>query len=231
MEPYFRKDITDRQAQVVSFFMAALDSDEDRIHYIKSEEYFSDLYPIDIAVFEPTKYFDYYVAMTAGLSNYRFDSNFARSELVMVLPKTWKPIFDKEEYYWPLQILLDVAYGVVQNNMGTMLGQVYLPRQNEKPYTSYSDAIGGILTLPEMFPIEMYDVEIENSYTRFLQVVPISKKDLEKIEEIGPNKFIEYDLHDSEGPQIAVKLQEKPLAGIDRIIKQNEETLKNKKKS
>ena len=77
MEPYFRKDITDRQAEVVGFFMASLGSDAKRIHYIKSEEYYSDLYPIDIAVFEPTKYFDYYVAITSGLSNYRFDNNFA----------------------------------------------------------------------------------------------------------------------------------------------------------
>ena len=230
MEPYFRKEITDRQAEVVAFFMTHLGSDPEHFHYIKSEEYYSDLYAIDLAVFEPTKYFDYYVAVTAGLSDYRFDKNFSRSELLMVLPKTWKPIFDKEEFYWPLQILLDVAYGVVENKMGTAFAQVYLPRQNEKPYTTYSDAIGGILTMPEMFPIEMYDVEIENSFTRFLQVVPISKNDLSKIEEIGPAKFVEFDLHDSDGPQMVVKIKEKPLVGIDRIIKQNEDALKNKKR-
>ena len=148
----------------------------------------------------------------------------------MVLPKTWKPIFDKEEFYWPLQILLDVAYGVVENKMGTAFAQVYLPRQNAEPYTKYSDAIGGILTMPEMFPIEMYDAEIENSFTRFLQVVPISQNDLSKIEDFGPAKFIEFDLHDSDGPQMVVKIKEKPLTGIDRIIKQNEDTLKSKKK-
>lgn len=229
MEPYFRKEITDRQAEVVAFFMTHLGSDADHFHYIKSEEYYSDLYAIDLVIFEPTKYFDYYVAVTAGLSDYRFDKNFARSELLMVLPKTWKPIFDKEEFYWPLQILLDVAYGVVENKMGTAFAQVYLPRQNENPYTTYSDAIGGILTMPEMFPIEMYDAEIENSFTRFLQVVPISQNDLSKIEEIGPAKFVEFDLHDSDGPQMVVKIKEKPLAGIDRIIKQNEDSLKSKK--
>ena len=229
MEPYFRKEITDRQAEVIAFFMTHLGSDPDHIHYIKSEEYYSDLYAIDLAIYEPTKYFDYYVAHTVGLSDYRFDTNFKRSELLMILPNTWKPIFDKEEYYWPLQLLLDVAYGVVENKMGTMIGQVYLPRHDGKTYSQYTDAFGGILTLAEDLPIELYDAEIEGTYTRFLQVVPVSLDDVSKIEEIGPSKFIEFNLHDSEGPQMVVKLKEKPLAGIDRIIKQNEDSLKGRK--
>lgn len=229
MEPYFGKDITDRQAEITGFFLGNLGCDPDRMHYIKTEEYFADLYAIDVAVYEPTKYFDYYVATTVGLSDYRFNKNFARSELIMILPKNWKPIFDKEEYYWPLQILLDCAYGLVQNKMGGAYGQVLLPRENDTPYTSYSDAIGGITVVPEMLPVELYNAEVEGEFVWFLQVVPISKNDLEKIELVGLNKFVEFDLHDSEGPQMVVKLQEKPLFGIDKIIKQNEDILKNKK--
>lgn len=230
MEPYFRKELTERQSEVAAFFMKCLGSDVDHMHYIKSQEYYTDYFPIDLIIYEPTEFFDGYVAITAGLSDYRFDKFFGRSELLMVLPKNWKPVFDKEEYYWPLKILLDVAYGVVENKQGTMIGQVYLPREDEDGYTNYSDAIGAILTLPEEFPIQMYEIEGENSYTRFLQVVPISKDDLSKIEENGPAKFIQYNLHDSEGPQMRVKIPEKPLAGIDKIIKQNEDSLKNKKK-
>ena len=229
MEPYFGKEITDIQAEILGFFMGHLGSDPDHMHYIKTEEYYTDLFAIDLAVFEPTKYFDYYVATTVGLSDYKFKRNFARSELIMILPKNWKPIFDKEEYYWPLKILLDLAYGLVQNNIGAAYGQVLLPRENEEPYSSYTDAVGGVLVVPEMLPVELYNAEVEGEYVWFPQVVPVSKNDLDKIELVGLDKFIEFDLHDSEGPQMVVKLQDKPLFGIDRIIKQNEDILKNKK--
>ncbi|MBQ3047717.1 MAG: suppressor of fused domain protein [Clostridia bacterium] len=230
MEPMFSEDITDRQAEAVAFLMAHLGSDVDHMHYIKFEQYYSDLHAVDIAIFEPTKYFDAYVAMTAGLSDYKFNKNFKRSELVMVLPKTWKPIFEKEEYSWPIQLLLDVAHGVIDNNNGTMPGHVYICNNDEGEYAKASNAIGGILSLPEEFPIELFEFKGDDCYVRFMQVIPISSDDLARIEEIGPAKFIEFNLHDSEGPQMRVKLKQKTVAGIDKIIKQNEEALKTKKK-
>jgi hypothetical protein len=227
LKPYFSEEISDRQAQVLAHIMANTGATFENLHYIKSEEYLSDIFPIDIAVHEPTEFVDYYIAHTVGLSSYYFTTNFARSELVMLLPKTWKPVFDREEYKWPLGLLLDIAYGIVENKVGPMIGQVYMPNGNEivSPAT---DAIGGIITLAEHFPIELYEVKINDTFTRFFQVVPITKDDAEKIEENGSIDFIKYNLHDSEGPQMVVKLKEKKPMGIDKLIKQNEDSLKSK---
>ena len=229
-KPIFAEELSDRQAQVLVHIMANIGSSPEHMHYIKSEEYLSDIFPIDLAIFEPTEFVDYYVAQTVGLSSYYFTENFARSELLMLLPKTWKPIFDREEYKWPLGLLLDIAYGMVENKVGPMIGQVYMPN-GEEIVSPATDAVGAIITLAEHLPMELYEVKVNDTYTRYFQVVPITKDDVEKIEEHGSTNFIRYNLHDSDGPQMVVKLKEKQPRGIDRLIKQNEDSLKGKKTS
>lgn len=230
-EPKFSEKLTVRQAAVLAHYIGTAGLESDNMHYIKSEKYSSDTFSVDIAVFEPMKDFNYYLISTVGLSDYWFDKNFARCELFMVLPPEWKPIFDKEEYFWAPQLLRDIAYNLIENYIGVAVGQVHVLTDSEKDatYSPFTDAIGGIITMPEMFPVEMSEEKIGETYTRFMQVVPVTKEDVLKIENMTPLKFIEFELHDSDGPQMVVKLKEKPVQGIDKIIKQNESVLKNKK--
>lgn len=231
-EPYFSKELSERQTAVVMHYLRNLISDPNDLDYIKTQEYSSDIFPVDIVVINPSEYFNYYVVGTVGLSSYRFDKNLARSELFMVLPPEWKPVMDKEEFYWAPQLLRDIAYNLIDNDMGVAVGQVHLLTGTEESgtYSPFTDAVGGIITMPEMLPISMCEEKIGDTYTRFMQVVPITKDDVSKIESMTPSKFIEYELHDSDGPQMVVKLKEKPLQGIDKIIKQNESVLKEKNK-
>ena len=48
-----------------------------------------------------------------------------------------------------------------------------------------------------------------------------------KIDDVGPGKFVQFDLHDADGANFIVKLKEKKLEGIDKIIKENEDALKD----
>ena len=96
----------------------------------------------------------------------------------------------------------------------------------EAKYSEFSDAIGGIVTLPEMYPLTMFEREIGESFTRFFQIVPVTKADVQKMDEVGPLQFIQFDLHDSEGPLMIVKLKERQVEGIDKLIRQNETALK-----
>lgn len=226
-EPIFSNEISERKLAMIAYYASNLGVNPNNIHFIKTEERIIDLASIDIAVFEPVAGFDYYVAMTAGLSEYFFRKNFARSELCVVLPKTWKPVFDKEENFWVLNLLKDVAYAMVENKVGANVGQVYLFADKDEKYSEYTDAVGAILTFPEMFPPEMYEVEYGPSYTRFLQVVPITQNDVEKIDTMGPVQFIKFELHDSEGPTTVVKLKERQLTAIDKLVQRNEASLNN----
>ena len=200
-----------------------------KMHYVKNQEFLSDLFPIGIAIFEPTKEFDYYIISTIGLSQYYFPKGVQRAELNMVLPKTWKPILDKEEYMWPIELLTDIAYQIIDANYGANVGQVYIFNGDGEPYSKYSDAVGGIVCLPEMFPITILEAEIENSFTRFLQVMTLNKDQLSKVDELGPIEFIKYELHDSEDALMVIPIKEPAPTGIDKIIKKNENSLKGKK--
>ena len=227
-EPYFSEELTERQLAVILHYMQVTGATPDDMHYLKTEEYIGDLFPVDLIVFEPTANFKYYTIATVGLSEYKFSNNFARSELMMVLPLNWKPIFDKEEYYWAPQLLKDVAYCIVDRKQGVNIGQVYLlenPNGDAK-YSDYTDAIGTIVTLPEMFPLSMFERQIGETFTRFFQVVPVNKDDVQKMDEVGPLQFIQFNLHDSEGPLMVAKVKEKQAEGIDRLIQQNESALK-----
>jgi len=226
-EPYFSKDLSERQISVIVHYLKNLGITPNDFYYVKSEEYLSDLYPIDIAVFEPVEGFDYYIISTVGLSEYYFTKNFARSELLMIMPSNWKPLLNEEEYNWAPQLLRDIAYAVVEGKQGVTIGQVYLLGEGDgKAYSPYTDAIGGIVTLPENLPIEFYEEKIGETYTRFFQVNPIDSKDLSKLDEMGPKNFIRYELHDSDGPLMVTKLKEKQVQGIDKLVKQNEDALR-----
>lgn len=225
MDEYFADNLTDRQIQVVLHTMSFIGAKPEDVLYLKSEELLEDTFPIDLIIFKPNKNIDCYIMQTVGLSSYYFDKDIPRSELFMVLPNNWKPDFNKPEYNWPRLLLLDIAYGTVENNRGVMVGQVHLPKM-DNDYEGSPNIAGGIIVLPEDFSFEFCEDLIEETYTKFLQVVPISKDDLSKIEEVGPGKFIEYELHDSDGALFNVKLKEKQVQGIDRIIKQNENNLK-----
>ena len=228
MEPIFSKNFSDRQAEVVAHIMTCIGSSTDNMYMIKSQELYSDLYPIDIVVFEPTETCDFYTISTVGLSQYFFEKNFARSELMITISKDWKKIFNPQEFFWPISLLLDIAYGVVDNKMGVMPGQVYVPNDTDKELKRYTDKIGGIVTFAEDFPLDIYEAQIGETFTRFFQIVFLSKKDIDKIDDVGPKDFAKYELHSSDGQHFMLEMNEQMPKGIDRIIKQNESSLKKK---
>lgn len=229
LDPYFSKELSSRQIQVLIHYFNYFGVEPNDVHYIKTEEFYSDLFPVDLVVIEPNSKFDYYTIATVGLSEYKFEEKYVRSELLLVLPKEWKPIFDKEQYYWAPALLKDVAYASIENKRPIKVGQVYLLNEEGKTYSPSTDAVGAIVTIPEMYDFDMYEEFIDETYTKFFQIVPIENNDIKKLEEIGPMKFIQFDLRDSEKPLMVAKLKEKAVQGIDKLVKQNESKLKSKK--
>ena len=230
-KPFFSEVLTDRQVAVINHYIEVMGFKLEDFHYIKSQEFMSDLFPVDIAIFGPTEDFNYYTITTVGLSQYKFPKFFARVELSMVMPITWKPIFGKKEYFWAPQLLLDIAYQIVENNFGVQIGQAYLfegEKENELPYPEGTDAVGGIVCLPEMFPLNILEAEIEKTYTRFFQIMTLDKNAVSKLDEIGPQNYIRFELHDSSNPLMVVPVRDFKPQGIDKIIKKNEDSLKGK---
>lgn len=230
MEPYSFDDITDRQLKTLAHTLSTVGGKAEQVHYFKSEQDLFDLYPVDVAVLEPTEFFDYFIVTTMGLSAYKFPDEIARAELIMLLPSEWKANFSKWEYFWPVKLLQDIAFGVIKNKSGVVPFQVHQIADATEPYET-TNFIGGIVNFPELFPVEYVDEKIGIDYTRFYQIIPVTKEQVDKINDIGPAKFIQFDLHDAEGPLLNVEVPDvKKNEGkkIDRIISHNERTLKGK---
>lgn len=230
MEPYSFDNITDRQLKTLAHTLSTIDGKAEQVHLLKTEQSPYDLYPVDVAVIEPTESFDYHIVTTVGLSAYKFLKDVARAELIMILPHEWKTTFSKWEYYWPVKMMQDIAFGIINKKMGVLPHQLFEMTDPDDPYET-TNFIGGIVNFPEILPVQYVDEKIEYDYTRFYQVVPVTKKQMEKIKDIGAGKFIQFDLHDADGPLLNVEIPDvKKNAGkkIDRIISHNERTLKGK---
>ncbi len=228
MEPFFSEYLTDRQVEVINHFIDIMGFELNDFRYLKSQEYLTDLFPVDVAIFAPTEKFNYYTITTCGLSQYLLNKYFNRIELCMVLPDTWKPNLDRKENMWAPEFLLDIAYQIVENKTGINIGQLFImnTENGELPYPEGSDAVAGIVCLPEMLDIDIMEKEIEGSYTRFFQIMTVDKDGLSKLDEMSPVDYITYELHDSDKPLMVVPVKKVEAKGIDKIIRKNEDTLK-----
>lgn len=228
MEPYSFDNTTERQYKTLAHTLSTIGGKAEQVHFFKSEHNPFDLYPVDIAVIEPTEEFENFIVTTVGLSAYKFMKDFARAELIIILPKEWKADFTKWEYYWPVKLLQDIAFGIINNKAGVVPFQLF--EMADEPYET-TNVVGGIVILPEIMPIEFIEEKIDYDYTRFYQLIPVTKKQVDKIKDIGADKFIQFDLHDADGPLLNVEVPDvKKNAGkkIDRIISHNERILKGK---
>ena len=161
---------------------------------------------VDIIWFKPSEKFNYNVLATCGMSNYLMQDPAQCMELIMLLPPDWKVGDKKDEWWWPLEMLTSVGYLPFETNENLTLGSVVSLTKDDKPFMKGTKNCGVIITLPEHFPPEMFEVEVEDDvYLIFFQCVPIDKDDIERIEESSPLKFIEFNLHNADGPEFVVK--------------------------
>ena len=160
---------------------------------------------VDIIWVKPTKKFNYNILATCGVSNVQMENPPQCIELMMLLPADWKIDDKKDEWWWPLELLTQIAYLPFKGQELTY-GSVVSLTKDDKPFMKGTKNCGAIVTFPEHFPPEMFEHEVEDGlFIRFFQCVPIDKDDMERIEENGPFKFIEFNLHNADGPDFVVK--------------------------
>ena len=219
--------LVERKQDVLIHFEETLGLSIDDAEFLITPPADDERYSIDIAIFPPSEDCPYYLATTVGLSCYKFNPMFARCELFMVLPKNYKINMDKEDNSWPIDILHEFSYLLFYNKMTPIPNQVY--KVLEDGHFKSTKATDIIVVYPEMFDLDVLDEEIEGTFTRFFQVVPITPEQTQKAEEIGVRRFIDYDLHNTEGPDMVVSWAPKTNKKMEQIIKHNEDSLKGKK--
>ncbi len=228
MEGYFSNKLQERQSAVVNHFLEKGLFDADQSMYFKGLERPSDLSSIDIVIFPPSSEFNYYLVSTAGLSAYILEKGIARGEICMILHKSWNNDFEDKNNNWVLSFLNEVAKTFIETETAVVAGAVADLSGNEE--LNKLDIYGAIVVFPELFPIDFFEEQIGLSYTRFYCVIPLSKKQVEKLADVGEDFFMQYDLHDASGPLHVIKQKKVNQKPIDKIISNNISSLKGEKK-
>ena len=216
--------LSERKKKVLLHLEYELNSPLGNAEYIETEKGDFEVDSIDYVLMEPSEDFDYYYLSTVGLSRYQFD-NSSRCEIGIILPNTFDRKFSKEEGIWPLQLLSAVAFASVDNAMPIALMRMYQVAEENKK--EFGGNVGGVVVLPEYMNASFIEEKIEGTYTRFFVLVPVNSMELSKAQSIGIEKFVEYDLHDVDGPDFVADYDAPTVnTTLQKIIRHNERNLK-----
>lgn len=96
---------------IENYIEATFGKFEEVIHEIQSPDIH-----VDIAIIPPSKKEEYYKLVTMGMGAHRMnvprelkEEKLERAELVIYLPKKWKLHSSKEEWYWPIRWMKQIA--------------------------------------------------------------------------------------------------------------------------
>lgn len=212
--------LPERKREVLLHYEKTLLSPLSEAEYVFSDD---DDVDVDIVIMAPGEDFPYYTISTVGLSNYKFNTELARNELTIVMPENYSTNLDKKENAWPVMLLREIIYGAVVNHIHFELNKIYLSSFKSDEL----DCIGGIVVIPELMNMDFIDEKIDYDYTRFFLFVPLSEEQIDKAEDVGIKRFIEFDLHDINGPDMVAKYTPPQVnSKLQKMIEHNERNLK-----
>ena len=212
--------LPERKKEVLLHYEKSLLSPLTEAEYVFSDD---DDVDVDIVIMAPGEDFPYYTISTVGLSNYKFNPELARNELTIVMPENYSTNLGKKENAWPVMLLRELVCGAVANQVHFELNKIYLSSYKSDEL----DCIGGIVVIPELMNMDFIDEKIDFDYTRFFGLVPLTEEQINKAEDVGIKRFIEFDLHDINGPDMVTKYTPTQVnSKLQMIIDRNERNLK-----
>lgn len=159
-------------------------------YMIMHELALSDIH-LDVLVFSPTKENNYYTLVTMGMCGYKMnipkgseDKSLERAELIMHLPNNWNIKSFKEEDYWPIEQLKNIARMPIYNK--TYLAGWHTI--NNGSAVSTNTELSAFILLPILNDrLNIKELGNINFYT----LMPLYKEELEYLYENGTNKLMD----------------------------------------
>lgn len=221
MEKEIFDKLSDRKKAVLLHYEKTLASPLlDGTYIFAQDDIFDD---VDYILLPPGDNYEYYTLSTVGLSAHSFNPHLALNELTILLPPSFEPNLKKEANAWPLSLIREVVHDAISHKVHFELNKIY----HSSFESSETDCVGGIVTLPEMMDMDFLEEEIDGEYTRFFLFVPLNEKDILKAQDVGIARFVEFDLHDINGPVMTAPYSPPAInKKLQSIIAHNEKNLK-----
>ena len=156
---------------------------------------------LDIVLVPPTEEQPYYKLVTMGAGAYKMDVprelrkwKLERAEYVIFLPKDWNIKSDKEEDYWPIRMLKDVARLPIYTDSWLTVGHTVTMNEDSSPIAPNTllnscvlfNSFGKGKQVVEALKIGLFGDEVN-----FWQVFPLYQEELEYTFKHPVNDLIE----------------------------------------
>ena len=155
----------------------------------------------DIVMIPPTEERPYYSLVTMGAGAYKMDIpkelkrwNLERAEYVIFLPKDWNIKSDKEEDYWPIRMLKDLARYPIYTDSWLTLGHTVTMNEDSSPVASNTEFNSCVLVYSlgkNKQVVEALKLKPFGDVVNFWQVFPLYQEELEFKLEHTTNEFID----------------------------------------
>lgn len=144
---------------------------------------------LDIVLIPPTDEQPYYKLVTMGAGAYKMSMprqlrkyKLERAEYVIFLPKDWNVKSDKEEDYWPIRMLKDVARLPIYTDSWLTVGHTVTINEDSSPVAPNTmlnscvllNSFGNKMQIVEAMKLGVWGDEVN-----FWQVLPLYQEELE----------------------------------------------------
>lgn len=161
--------------------------------YGEFEEVFHEIVSLDIhcdiAMIPPTEERPYYTLVTMGAGAYRMDIpkelkkwKLERAEYVIFLPKDWNIKSDKEEDYWPIRMLKDIARFPIYTDSWITLGHTVTMNEDSSPVASNTELNSCVLLNSfgkDKQIVEALKLRLFGDEVNFWQLLPLYQEEVE----------------------------------------------------
>ena len=189
------KEVQKIDAHYTKYFeLAGAVKDDLILHEVES-----DGMHIDLVHFFPSDKFPYHIYATIGMSAYPMpQSTFKNMELIMLLPREWKTSMDdlkENKWWWPLKTLKDAARLPYWSDSFLDFTHTFSIDSGRTPFDETTKMCAALITLPECFDFGFFELKtggfLSKKKINFFCVTAITSDELDKIAEVGVQKFME----------------------------------------
>lgn len=162
---------------------------------------------MDVLIYEPTKDYPFWKMVTMGASDHEMKKEIEslpnRNEYMMFIPEEVDIVHNPDDLYWYYNWMVQIAmYPYVSSEYVSYAHTLELEGKEE-------EMVGVVLLFPQVLPPSVLKCDLGNGKEcACLQVMPITREEIEIKQKVGVEKFVEM-FYPEDNEETALYLAEK----------------------